>query len=162
MRPFIFACLLVSALFLLTPQSFAQSFSAASSAEAKELTTDENTYYHVRTPTLQVRKAPRLTGVVNGQIGPPSCEINRYYATQKGERQEPPVVLIFLISSFMITIVVWGLRTAIAKRRAPLWVVGMIAGGVVSIAGFIWNHSSPATQVAFGQCSIAPVAESEP
>jgi len=123
--------------------------------------------------------APLLQGASCGTIGPQGADattimgVNTHHTVPvtptfnvelldpEKEKKELPLVPTILLGTLAVSAFAWGIRTLVQKKRAPLWVVGVLAGSLVTIAGFLWNTVAPATGVASALEGVAS-APAEP
>lgn len=88
-------------------------------------------------PMLAPELPPMLPAATNGTIGPPNLD-----ATYVGDVQghhDLPVVPFFLFGTLALSVTVWGLRLIVRKKKAPMWVLGIVAGSVLMVLGLAWH-----------------------
>ena len=91
-----------------------------------------------------VQKGPSdvLLGANCGTIGPQGLDATSIMGVNTAGpvhvTDSFPVIPTFLFSLLGLSTLAFALRTLVVKKRAPLWVLGSIAFGVLSLSGFLW------------------------
>lgn len=97
--------------------------------------------YNVASPTIAV---PAMPGVTNGVIGPPSGPGVVFAETEiSTTRTESPVIPMLLFGSLASSLIFVGVRFVVQKKRAPLFVLGLIAAGTLMLVGFSRSFYEP-------------------
>ena len=117
---------------------------------------------HTASPMIP---APILQGATGGAIGPPSspvalpgvCIEPTQIATK---RSESPVIPTLLFASLALSLIFVGVRSLVFKKRAPLFVLGLIAAGALMLVGFMLSFYEPVTLASAPP--VQPVAISQP
>lgn len=122
-------------------QGLAQSFGDSFSVD-----TAKGTINSSGAPTAQKQdEIPLLQGASCGTIGPQGGDatsimgVNTAGVVRVTPSSEPfPIIPTFLISLLSLSLLAFGLRALVVKKRAPLWVLGSIIAGALVFAGFLW------------------------
>lgn len=100
---------------------------------------------HTASPSIA---APVLQGATNGTIGPPSAPsvlptvgVDPSQITTK--KAESPVIPTLLFASLSLSLIFVGVRSLVFKKRAPLFVLGLIAAGTLMLVGFMLSFYEP-------------------
>lgn len=110
-------------------QSFGDAFSSQAAFEDDAIKKDGTT-----------ERRPILQGSGCGTIGPQGEEATSIMGVNTApQEQETPVVPAFLASMLVLSVAAYGLRRMAVQKRAPLWVLGTVAAGLVALAGFMWT-----------------------
>jgi hypothetical protein len=79
-----------------------------------------------------------LQGAVNG---PAPQDFSETVLVEPASVTEPPsIVSTLLFATLSLSLVFLGVRSIVFKKRAPLWSYGMVAAGILMLAGF-WSLS---------------------
>ncbi|MBX9671170.1 MAG: hypothetical protein K2X93_26515 [Candidatus Obscuribacterales bacterium] len=88
-------------------------------------------------PMLSPELSPMLPGATNGTIGPPGLDATYVVGVQ--EHHDLPFVPFFLFGTLALSVAAWGLRLIVRKKKAPMWVLGIVAGSVIMMLGLAWH-----------------------
>lgn len=126
-----------------------------------------NGFQHTASPMIAM-PAPTLQGATNGTIGPPSSPVPLTFApalpgvsvdpSQKIPTQkETPIIPTLLFASLAFSLMFVGIRSIIFKKRAPLFVLGLISAGALMLVGFMLSFYEPAKPVAAARIAAEPM-----
>lgn len=110
---------------------------------------------------------PMLQGATNGTIGPPSTSVALPGVCIDGtqvptKKAESPVLPTLLFASLSLSLIFVGVRSLVFKKRAPLFILGLIAAGALMLVGFMLSFYEPVTLAEAPQMQPVPVSLRSP